>query len=221
MNFTHFNEIFLQHRCFHCAQHAGPKYPNTENTRLDIVVIAKQCLKCLLQRRITFRTLFRNRIHVVPMIITVSTLLSLSQLGKGFKLHVVQTCKLTLFSWGNIDYTMRISLNVWIKHVFSMKFTHHVIFLQQGCLHCTIPNGSKYSHTEKTRLDRGFMAKQCVYWLLQREITFTTYFCDRMHASPMIITAFTLLSLLQLKQRFKLHVVTKRKLTLFLWGNIE
>ena len=50
---------------------------------------------------------------------------------KASKLHVVKQLKLTLFSWGNIDYTTRISVNVRIKHMFSMKFTHfHEIFMQ-------------------------------------------------------------------------------------------
>ena len=80
----------------------------------------------------TFRTWFCHRIHVYPMIITVSTLLSLLQLITRFKLHVVKRRKLTLFSCGNSDQPTRISANVRIKHDFSMNFTHfHEVFLQQ------------------------------------------------------------------------------------------
>ena len=83
---------------------------------------------------------------------------------KAFNLHVVKQCKLTLFSWGNIDYTTRISGNLRIKHVFSMNFTHfYESFLHQGCIHCNRPNWPKYANTDKARLDRGFMAKQCLY----------------------------------------------------------
>ena len=46
---------------------------------------------------------FQNRKNVFPMLITVSTLMSLLQLIKRFKLYVVKTRKLTLFSLGNID----------------------------------------------------------------------------------------------------------------------
>ena len=46
---------------------------------------------------------FCHRGFVLPFIISVCTLLSLSQLIKRFKLHVVQKRKLTLFSWVNID----------------------------------------------------------------------------------------------------------------------
>ena len=50
--------------------------------------------------------------------------MSLLQLIKRFKLHVVKTSKLTLFSLGNIDQPTRISVNVRIKHSFSMNITH-------------------------------------------------------------------------------------------------
>ena len=64
------------------------------------------------------------------MIITVSTLMSLLQLRKRFKLHVVKTRELTLFSFGNIDLPTRISGNVRIKHVFSMNITHfHEVYI--------------------------------------------------------------------------------------------
>ena len=44
-----------------------------------------------------------------------------------------------------------------------MKFTHvHEIVLQQGFFHCSWSKGPKYANTEKTTLDRGVMAKQCV-----------------------------------------------------------
>ena len=44
MNFTHFHEIFLQQGCFQFNRANWPKYVNTDKTRLDTVVIAKQCL---------------------------------------------------------------------------------------------------------------------------------------------------------------------------------
>ena len=50
--------------------------------------------------------------------------MSLLELIKRFKLHVVKTSKLTLFSWGTIHKTARISVNVRIKHGFSMNITH-------------------------------------------------------------------------------------------------
>ena len=60
---------------------------------------------------------------------------------------------LPLFSWGNIEQTTRIRVNVWIKIVFSMNFRYfHEIFLQQMFVHCNRTNGSKYANTEKTRL---------------------------------------------------------------------
>ena len=111
----------------------------------------------------TCRTSLCHRIHGSPMIINVCTLLSLLQLIKCFKLHVVRTRNLTLFSWRNIDYTTRISENVQIKHVFSMNFTHfHHIFLQKGLFHCNRPNGSKYANTEKARGYRAFGATKCL-----------------------------------------------------------
>ena len=106
------------------------------------------------------------------MIITVCTELSLLQLIKRFKLYVVKQHELTLFSFGNIDLHTRLSVNVRIKHVFSMNFTHfHEIILQQEFFHCTLhqmflhcnrPNGSKYANTKKASLDRVLMAKQCL-----------------------------------------------------------
>ena len=45
-----------------------------------------------------------------------------------------------------------------------MNFTYiHEIFLQQLLFNCSMPNGSNYANSEETRLDRGFMAKLCVY----------------------------------------------------------
>ena len=41
--------------------------------------------------------------YVFPMIITVCKLLSLLQLIKLCKLHLIKQRKLTLLSWGNID----------------------------------------------------------------------------------------------------------------------
>ena len=83
------------------------------------------------------------------MIITVCTLLSLLQPIKLLKLHLVKQRKLALSSWGNIDYTTRISAHVCIKHVFSMKFTHfYEIVLQQGLFNCNWSNGPKYANTE-------------------------------------------------------------------------
>ena len=107
--------------------------------------------------------------NVFPMIITVSTLLSLSQRGKRFKLHVVKTCKLTLFSWGNIEQTTRISVDVRIALIFSLTFTHfHESFLQQDYLYCNQPTGPKYANTEQTRMDRVFMPKQGLQSYVQR-----------------------------------------------------
>ena len=38
----------------------------------------------------------------------------------------------------------------WMKHVFSMNFTHfHENILQQGRFNCNRPNGPKYANTEK------------------------------------------------------------------------
>ena len=90
--------------------------------------------------------------------------MSLLQLIKRFKLHVVKTSKQTLFTLGNIDQTTRICVNVRIKHVFSKNFTQfHQIVLQQMFVHFNRPNGTRYANTENTTLDRGFMAKQCLY----------------------------------------------------------
>ena len=88
----------------------------------------------------------------------------LQLLIKRVKLHVEKQRKLTLFSWGNTDYPTRIRANVSIKHVFSMNFTHfHELFLHQVFCHCNRPIGPKYANTEKPRVDRVFMAKQCLY----------------------------------------------------------
>ena len=55
---------------------------------------------------------------------------------KRFELYVVNQRKLTLFSWGNIDYTTRISVTLRIKHAFSINFTHfYEILHQQGWFH--------------------------------------------------------------------------------------
>ena len=63
---------------------------------------------------------------------------------------------------GDIDYSTRVSVNIRIKHVFSMNFTHfHEPFLQQMLFNCSMPNGPNYANTEKPRVDRVFMAKQC------------------------------------------------------------
>ena len=84
------------------------------------------------------------------MIIAVCTLLSLLQLIRLFKLHVVTRRKLTLFSWGNIDLTSRISATERIQYVVSMNFIHiHEIFHQQGFFHCNRPNGPMHGDTEK------------------------------------------------------------------------
>ena len=101
--------------------------------------------------------------RVFPMIITVCTLLSLLQLIKRFRLHVVGRRLLTHFSWGNIDLTSKYRATVRIKHVFSMNFTHfHEIVLQQGHFHCNWPHGPKCAYTENTGVDRVVMAKQCL-----------------------------------------------------------
>ena len=98
-----------------------------------------------IRRGNTFRTWFCHRIHVFPMIITVSRLLSLIQLIKRFKLHVLTTRKLTLFSWRKIDWTTRISVKVRINHCFSMNFTHFFeVYLQLCFFHCNWPYGPKY-----------------------------------------------------------------------------
>ena len=67
------------------------------------------------------------------MIITVCTLLSLLQLIKRLKLHVLTKRKLTLSSWGKNDKTTRISATVHINHGFSINFTHFLDILQQQC----------------------------------------------------------------------------------------
>ena len=103
-----------------------------------------------------------------------------------------------------------------------MNFTPvHEIVLQQILFHCNRPNGSKYANTEKTRLDRVFMAKQCVYWKIQRKNAFRTYVSHRMNVCPIVITVCTLMSLLQLIMRVKLHIVKQRKLTLLSWGTTD
>ena len=76
------------------------------------------------------------------MIVTDCTLLSLSKLIRPFKLHVLNTRKLTLLSWGSIDYTFGMSANVQIQHVFSMMFTHLLEnSIQQCFFHCNRANG--------------------------------------------------------------------------------
>ena len=56
-----------------------------------------------------------------------------------------------------------------------MNFTHfHEIFLHQVCIHCNRPNGSNYATTDKPRVDRVFMAKQCVYCKIHRKNTCRT-----------------------------------------------
>ena len=98
-------------------------------------------------------------IHLFPMIIAVFTLLPLLQRIKRFKLHVEQKRKLALFSWGNIDYTSRISANVRIKHVFSMNFTHfHENFLHHEYCHCNRPNGPMYANNV---YNAKFSVKSC------------------------------------------------------------
>ena len=110
--------------------------------------------------RTRLENLFCNGIYVFPLIITDCTLLSLLQRIKLIKLHVVRKRKLTLFSWGKIDYTTRISATVQMKHVFSMNFTHfHEIFLQQWLFHCNRLTASKYANTEKQDWT-VFIAKQ-------------------------------------------------------------
>ena len=82
---------------------------------------------------------------------------------KRFELYVVNQRKLMLFSWGDIDYTIRISAHVRIKHVFSMNFTHfHEVFLQQWFCTYNRPNGSKYANTERARVYRAFVVKKCL-----------------------------------------------------------
>ena len=45
-----------------------------------------------------------------------------------------------------------------------MTFTHfHEIVLHQVFFHRNRPIAPKYANTEKPRVDRGFMAKQCLY----------------------------------------------------------
>ena len=53
--------------------------------------------------KFSVQTCLSHRRNVFPLIITVSTLLSLLQVIKRFNLHVLKIRKLTLFSWGNID----------------------------------------------------------------------------------------------------------------------
>ena len=103
-----------------------------------------------------------------------------------------------------------------------MNFTFlHEIFLQQVLFNCSRPNGSNYANTEETRLDRGFIAKHCVHAYNHRKNTVRTCVSYSMNVIGIIITVCSLMSLLQLLKRVKLHVEKQRKLTLFSWGNTD
>ena len=74
--------------------------------------------------------------------------------------------KLTLFSWGNLYQTTRISAKVRYKQVSSMKLSYFLeIFLQQSDMqvfNCNGPKLRKYENTEKSPADGAFMGKQCL-----------------------------------------------------------
>ena len=85
--------------------------------------------------------------------------MSLLQLLKRFKLHVVKQRKPTLFSWGKSDYPTSISVNIRIIYVFSMNFTHfHEIVKHEVFFHCHKSNWPNYENTEKPRVDRASLA---------------------------------------------------------------
>ena len=93
------------------------------------------------------------------MITTACTLLSLLQLIERFKLLELKQRKLMLLALGSNDYNTRISGKLWIKHVFSMNFTHFLeIVLHQCVSHCNQPIGPKYAYTTKIRMDRVLVA---------------------------------------------------------------
>ena len=97
-----------------------------------------------------------------------------------------------------------------------MNFTQfHEVFLHQVVVRCKRANEPKYANIDKTRLDGSFMSKQCLQCDIQSKTTFRTLCCHRRHVFPMIITVWTLMSLIQRIKHFTMHVVTKRKLTLF------
>ena len=97
------------------------------------------------------------------MILTVCTLLQLLQLIKRCKMHVLKTRKLTLFSYGHIDLTTRISATVPFQYVFPINVTGFLeVYLQHVLRLCNRRTGTKYVNTETTRRERGFMVKQCL-----------------------------------------------------------
>ena len=97
------------------------------------------------------------------MIITVCTPLYLLHLIKRFKLQFLSKRKLKLFLLGIIDEATGISAKVRMIHDFSMMFGHFLkTFLKQSLSHCNQPNRPKYSNTKTTRMDRVFIAEQCL-----------------------------------------------------------
>ena len=97
------------------------------------------------------------------MTLTLNTFLSLLNLIKRLKLHVLATLKLTLFSWGIIDYTTGISSKSTDNTCFQMMLTDFFEILLQTCLfHCNGPIGPKYANAEKTGMERVFIAKHCL-----------------------------------------------------------
>jgi len=81
--------------------------------------------------------------------------LSLLQLIRRFKLHVLRKRKLNLFSWGNVDLLTTTSSKVGMKHAFSMNFNHFLEIIPDNVLcvllHYKRLTGRKHTITEKTR----------------------------------------------------------------------
>ena len=65
--------------CTFVIAYHGPKlpmYPNTEKTRMDTVVMAKQYHRCYYQRRNIFRLCVKHMRHIGRVILSVCALLS-------------------------------------------------------------------------------------------------------------------------------------------------
>ena len=88
---------------FHCNWTNATRYANTEKQDWTEFSWRNNVNDAKFNVIIRLDTCLSNSMNVFPMIITVSTLLSLLQAIKRFNLHVLKTRKLTLFSWGNID----------------------------------------------------------------------------------------------------------------------
>ena len=103
MNFTHFQEDFLQQGFFFVTGLMGLIMQTLTKQGWTEVAWRNNVYNAKFKRKNMFRTCTSHRMNVFPMVITVCTLLSVLQLIKRFKLPVVNIRKLTLFSWGNID----------------------------------------------------------------------------------------------------------------------